>query len=100
MQGKPASAFNLTQQQSILHEIGAAWSDLESEINTSAQDVVNDQINIAAGSDDSNVEQPIMCTYETLREQYSLLYSGSNLCSIVTRFQKVGANPACILQQV
>ena len=42
MQGKPASAFNLTQQQSILHEIGEAWSALESEINTSAQDVVND----------------------------------------------------------
>ena len=36
MQGKPASAFNLTQQQSILHQVGQAWNILEGEINSSS----------------------------------------------------------------
>ena len=35
MQGLPASAFNLTKTQSILHDLGISWLDLDSELNTS-----------------------------------------------------------------
>ena len=39
MNGQPASAFNLTQQQAILNDIGEAWAILEGEINMSIQEV-------------------------------------------------------------
>lgn len=115
MQGRPPSAFNLTQQQAILNDIGEAWVLLEGEISTSVSDItpatdaeptkshcLDNSGNVPADNSprNSNESDQPLCTYEALREHHSLIYAGGNLCSLVTKFQKVGASPLCILQQV